>query len=110
MAAITKRPTRLSDGRDLIYYDNADTALGPDRKPDQREAAPRPATATMRQDPLTGEWISIAAARQNRVFLPPANLDPLAPASPTTPSEVPSNYDVAVFENRSPSFGPELGA
>jgi UDPglucose--hexose-1-phosphate uridylyltransferase len=62
----------------------------------------------MRQDVLTGEWVSVAAARQNRAFLPPAELDPLAPQSPTNPSEVPSNYDVAVFENRSPSFGPAL--
>ena len=62
----------------------------------------------MRQDALTGEWVSIAAARQNRVFLPPAHLDPLAPSTPENPSEIPSNYDVAVFENKSPSFGPLL--
>ncbi|HEU4850166.1 MAG TPA: galactose-1-phosphate uridylyltransferase [Terrimesophilobacter sp.] len=69
---------------------------------------PRPDTATMRQDVLTGEWVSVAAARQNRVFLPPDDQDPLAPASAANPSEIPSNYDVAVFENRSPSFGPAL--
>jgi UDPglucose--hexose-1-phosphate uridylyltransferase len=57
---------------------------------------------------LTGDWISIAAARQNRAFLPPAELDPLAPQSPSNPSEIPARYDVAVFENRSPSFGPAL--
>ncbi|MEO7024038.1 MAG: galactose-1-phosphate uridylyltransferase, partial [Leifsonia sp.] len=108
MSSITKREYRLSDGRELLYYDDADTALDPERAPDLREPAPRPATATMRQDPLTGEWVSIAAARQNRVFLPPAELDPLAPASPGNPSEVPSLYDVAVFENKSPSFGPLL--
>ena len=39
----------------------------------------------MRQDVLTGDWISIAAARQNRVFLPPAELDPLAPQTPDEP-------------------------
>lgn len=99
----------MADQRELIYFDDADTTLSPDRKPDLRTLDPRPETATMRQDVLTGEWISIASARQNRVFLPPANLDPLAPASPTNPSEVPDNYDVAVFENRSPSFGPALG-
>lgn len=108
MPPITKREHRLADGRDLIYYDDADTALAPERGPDLREPTPRPATATMRQDPLTGEWISIAAARQNRVFLPPAELDPLAPATPGNLSEVPSRYDVAVFENKSPSFGPLL--
>lgn len=108
MASITKRPHVLADGRDLIYYDDADTTLDPERAPDLREPAPRPATATMRQDPLTGEWVSIAAARQNRVMLPPAELDPLAPATPSNPSEIPSVYDVAVFENKSPSFGPLL--
>ncbi|WP_394768627.1 galactose-1-phosphate uridylyltransferase [Lacisediminihabitans sp.] len=108
MSSIVKREHRLADGRELIYFDDADTTLAPDRKPDARVLDPRPETATMRQDPLTGEWISIAAARQNRVFLPPADKDPLAPASATNPSEIPDNYDVAVFENRSPSFGPDV--
>ena len=106
---IMKRRHVLADGRDLIYYDDADTALSPERAPDERPPAPRPDTAIMRQDVLTGEWISIAAARQNRAFLPPASQDPLAPSTPENPSEVPSNYDVAVFENKSPSFGPALG-
>lgn len=109
MTSITKREYVLADGRQLIYFDDADTTLSPDRKPDLRELDSRPPTATMRQDVLTGEWISIAAARQNRAFLPPAHLDPLAPSTPSNPSEVPDNYDVAVFENKSPSFGPELG-
>ncbi len=106
---IAVRPSRLADGRELIYFDDADTSLPPERAVDERALDPRPANAHMRQDPLTGEWISIAAARQNRVFLPPADADPLAPQTPTNPSEIPSSYDVAVFENRSPSFGPELG-
>jgi UDPglucose--hexose-1-phosphate uridylyltransferase len=106
---ITSHATTLADGRELIYFDDADSTLTGERAADTRVLDPRPGTATMRQDVLTGEWISIAAARQNRVFLPPADQDPLAPASPSNPSEVPSNYDVAVFENRSPSFGPEVG-
>ncbi|MFC4242318.1 galactose-1-phosphate uridylyltransferase [Gryllotalpicola reticulitermitis] len=108
MPEITKRVHRLADGRELIYFDDVDSTLPPDRAPDERLLDERPPTATMRQDPLTGEWISIAAARQNRVVMPPAALDPLAPQSATNPSEIPSNYDVAVFENRSPSFGPAL--
>jgi UDPglucose--hexose-1-phosphate uridylyltransferase len=106
--SITTRATTLADGRELIYFDDADTALGAERSVDRRTLDPRPDTATMRQDVLTGEWVSIAAARQNRAFLPPADLDPLAPQTPTNPSEVPALYDVAVFENRSPSFGPAL--
>lgn len=105
---ITVRPSTLADGRELIYFDDADTSLPAERSIDERALDPRPATAHMRQDALTGEWISIAAARQNRVFLPPADADPLAPQTPTNPSEIPSDYDVAVFENRSPSFGPQL--
>ncbi|MGF3057147.1 galactose-1-phosphate uridylyltransferase [Microbacterium sp. YY-01] len=105
---IIKRQTLLADGRELLYFDDADTTLGPDRAVDARALDPRPATATMRQDVLTGDWISVAAARQNRAFLPPAELDPLAPQSASNPSEIPSVYDVAVFENRSPSFGPAL--
>ena len=106
MAGITKRATRLSDGRELIYFDDADTSLPPERAADARPPGPRPALPTLRQDPLTGEWISIAAARQNRAFLPPAELDPLAPSTPGNLTEIPGNYDVAVFENKSPSFGP----
>jgi UDPglucose--hexose-1-phosphate uridylyltransferase len=107
-AGVVKRATVLADGRDLVYYDDPDTQLGPDRSVDTRVLDPRPGTATMRLDVLTGDWITIAAARQNRVMLPSADADPLAPQTPTNPSEIPSRYDVAVFENRSPSFGPAL--
>ena len=108
MSAITVRETVLSDGRQLIYFDDADTTLTAERRPDARMLESRPVTATMRQDVLTGEWVSIAAARQNRIFLPSEDADPLAPASALNLSEIPDNYDVAVFENRSPSFGPLL--
>ncbi len=105
---ITSQAHKLADGRDIIYFDDPDSTLPAGRRADSRTPEPRPATASMRQDPLTGEWVSIAAARQNRAFLPPAELDPLAPQSPTNPSEVPNDYDVAVFENKSPSFGPHV--
>jgi UDPglucose--hexose-1-phosphate uridylyltransferase len=108
MPRVTKQEHRMADGRELIYFDDADTRLGPERTADLRQLEPRPETPVMRQDPLTGEWISIAEARQNRVFLPPSDQDPLAPATPANPSEIPDNYDVVVFENRSPSFGPEM--
>lgn len=107
-ARIAVRRSRLADGRELIYFDDADTTLGAERAIDERELPPRPPVAHMRQDPLTGDWISIASARQHRVMLPPAHLDPLSPQAPGNPSEIPSRYDVAVFENRSPSFGPDL--
>lgn len=109
LAGVVKRVSSLADGRELIYFDDPDTTLPPERRLDERMLDPRPATSTMRQDVLTGEWIAVAAARQNRAFLPPADADPLAPQTATNPSEVPDRYDVCVFENRSPSFGPELG-
>ncbi len=105
---VVKRATRLADGRELFYYDDPDTTLGADRAIDARDLAPRPETATMRQDVLTGDWITVAANRQNRVMLPGADADPLAPQTPTNPSEIPSLYDVAVFEDKSPAFGPAL--
>lgn len=108
MSGIARRPSKLSDGRDFIYFDDPDTLLPDERASDRREKVERPTNATMRQDVLTGDWISVAAARQNRVHLPPAELDPLAPATESNLSEAPSVYDVAVFENKSPSFGPLL--
>jgi UDPglucose--hexose-1-phosphate uridylyltransferase len=108
MSGIAKRVTRLSDGRELIYFDDADTRLPADRAADARQPQERPAVPNLRQDPLTGEWVSIATARQDRPFLPPDELDPLAPSTPGHATEIPSNYDVAVFENKSPAFGPLL--
>jgi UDPglucose--hexose-1-phosphate uridylyltransferase len=108
MTGIVKRVSALADGRELIYFDDADTTLPPGRAADPRRLDVRPLTPEMRLDPLTGEWIAVAAARQNRVVMPPTSLDPLAPQAPGNPSEIPSDYDVAVFENRSPAFGPGL--
>lgn len=107
-AGVVRRTARLADDRELLYYDDPGTTLPAERRVDERDLAARPETASMRRDVLTGDWISVAAARQSRVVMPPADLDPLAPQSPTNPSELPSAYDVAVFENRSPSFGPAL--
>jgi UDPglucose--hexose-1-phosphate uridylyltransferase len=108
MSPVTQHVSQMADGRELIYFDDADTTLAPGRAADVRKLDARPDTPLMRQDPLTGDWISIAKARQNRVFLPPSDQDPLAPSSVANPSEVPDNYDVVVFENRSPSFGPGM--
>ena len=83
---IARQRHTLADGRDLIYFDDPDTKLPKHRAPDLRELDPRPVTARMRQDPLSAEWVSIAAARQNRVFLPPANLDPLRRIRPRCPA------------------------
>jgi UDPglucose--hexose-1-phosphate uridylyltransferase len=104
----TKHSTKLSDGRDLFYFDDSSSALPPERKPDLREPAERPGVAQMRLDSLTGDWVSVAAHRHSRAHLPPANQCPLCPSTEENLSELPDNFDVAVFENKSPSFGPDL--
>ncbi|ALE91471.1 galactose-1-phosphate uridylyltransferase [Arthrobacter alpinus] len=104
--------THLADGRELIYFDDgqhakAHTAL------DTRPLDPRSEenTGELRFDALTGDWVAIAAHRQTRTYLPPANQCPLCPTTGENLSEIPdSSYDVAVFENRFPSLGPALGA
>ena len=108
MTTTKKTQSKLADGRDIIYYDDVDSDFPSERALDKRESSVRPEVAEMRLDSLTGDWISVAAARQSRAFLPPAHQCPLCPSTETYLSEIPDNFDVAVFENKSPSFGPEL--
>lgn len=101
--------TQLSDTRSLIYFD--DSATPPTTRPhDTRESTERSATPTMRLDPLTREWVSIAPARNQRAFLPTKESCPLCAQTDANPSEIPGPFDVAVFENKSPSFGPAVGS
>lgn len=100
---------KLFDGRDIFYFDDASSTLPATRAVDTREAGERPATAELRFDPLTSEWITIASHRQTRAFLPPAHACPLCPTTSDNLSELPDVFDVAVFENKGPAFGPELG-
>lgn len=108
MKTSNKISVQLSDGRELIYFDDDGSSLTNERKEDSRPAVARPEVAEMRLDSLTGEWISVASARNGRAFLPPAHLCPLCPSTDAYQSEIPDNFDVAVFENKSPSFGPDL--
>jgi UDPglucose--hexose-1-phosphate uridylyltransferase len=105
---VKKIAAKLADGRDLFYFDDADSALPEQRKNDSRQLDARPAVAQMRLDALSGDWISVAASRHGRAFLPPASECPLCPSTESFLSEVPDRFDVAVFENKNPSFGPDL--
>ncbi|MBG9387622.1 galactose-1-phosphate uridylyltransferase [Caenimonas aquaedulcis] len=97
------------DGRRMSLYSRAPI--------DPSLVAPSPAgdapagTSHLRWHPLRGEWITYAAHRQNRTFLPPPEYNPLRPTSPgQPPSEVPQGaWDVAVFDNRFPSLGGDAG-
>jgi len=94
------------DGRSMTLYG---------RVPVHAERAPSPfpdplgANPHLRWHPLRGEWITYAAYRHNRTFLPPPEYNPLAATvDPAHPTELPAgNYDIAVFENRFPSLSPD---
>jgi UDPglucose--hexose-1-phosphate uridylyltransferase len=111
---VWKSTGKLADGRDIIYFDETpDTgrAAVPDTRPLPPEpgygAPPETGTAAggLRWDALRGEWVVVAAQRQDRTFLPPTDQCPLDPSRPGRPTEIPApDYDVVVFENRFPSL------
>ncbi|TDL33619.1 galactose-1-phosphate uridylyltransferase [Arthrobacter nitrophenolicus] len=110
MTGITS--TRLSDGRELIYFDDAGTTVSraAELTTDHRGLPPRGEPGEVRFDALTNEWVAVAAHRQTRTHLPPADQCPICPTTGSNPSEIPAaDYDVVVFENRFPSLGPALG-
>jgi UDPglucose--hexose-1-phosphate uridylyltransferase len=95
------------DGRALTLYARQpldSSAFGQAPSP---FAEPLAASPHLRWHPLRGEWVTYAAYRQSRTFLPPPEYNPLAPTrDPQHPTEVPSGaWDVAVFDNRFPSLG-----
>ncbi|HET6499640.1 MAG TPA: galactose-1-phosphate uridylyltransferase [Amycolatopsis sp.] len=100
-----KRTVRqLADGREIIYFDERADAP-PRTAVDTRDLPLVAPSSEIRRDPLTGEWVAMAAHRQTRTYKPPADLCPLCPSKPGKPSEIPeADYDVVVFENRFPSF------
>jgi UDPglucose--hexose-1-phosphate uridylyltransferase len=97
-----KTVTRMADGRELIYFDDDDGAVRD--LVDRRQLPEPPPASRLRYDPLVDEWVAIAAHRQTRTFLPPTDECPLCPSTSNRLTEIPSDYDVAVFENRFPSF------
>ena len=105
-AGVVRTDRELMDGRTIRYYDTK----GQSRDAlDQRPIEEQPPIGEMRLDPLNNEWVVIAAHRQGRIFLPPKELNPLAPSSPGFLTEIPeSDYEVVVFDNRSPSLRPPL--
>ncbi len=101
---VRRTQARMADGRELFYYD--DVTAHREVLPDTRDLPVVEHASTMRFDVLTGEWVTIAAHRMDRTYLPPADHCPLDPTRPGhEPTEIPAaDYDVVVFENRFPSF------
>jgi UDPglucose--hexose-1-phosphate uridylyltransferase len=111
---VRKTSTRLSDGRELIYFDDREpyrSGAATRELRDTRDLAVPTTRSEVRLDVLTGEYVAIAAHRMDRTYLPPANQNPLAPTRPgVPPTEVPADdYDVVVFENRFPTFSGGVG-
>jgi UDPglucose--hexose-1-phosphate uridylyltransferase len=102
---IWKTTSRLSDGREIVYFDEA-PGSGRADVPDKRGLpVPTWEPPEIRWDALAGEQVVIAAQRQDRTFLPPADQCPLDPSAPGRLTEIPApSYDVVVFENRFPSL------
>jgi len=107
---VRKTSTRLADGRELIYFDEAESVERELR--DRRELEPVTSDSEVRYDAVMDEWVVIASHRQGRTHLPPADQCPLCPSRDGRLTEVPAaDYDVVVFENRFPSLAsPSEGA
>lgn len=100
---LVRTSTTLADGRELIYFDETPNA----RRDlvDRRDLPHVDHQSEVRFDALAGEWVAIAGHRQSRTYRPPADACPLCPSTDERMTEIPaSSYDVAVFENRFPSF------
>lgn len=92
------------DGRLLTLYARAPFAapdVAPSPFPEPLSGGPH-----LRWHPLRGEWVTYAAYRQHRTFLPPPEYNPLAvTVDPAHPTELPGGaWEVAVFDNRFPSL------
>jgi UDPglucose--hexose-1-phosphate uridylyltransferase len=102
---IWKTTARLSDGREIVYFDESPDTGRAQYQDTRGLPVPAFAPPEIRPDPFTGENVVIAAQRQDRTFLPPADECPLDPSTPGHPTEIPApSYDVVVFENRFPSL------
>ena len=101
---VWKNSGRLADGREIIYIDESpglDRATNPDLRSLTSDPIPSTAQGTglpapgwpesgLRWDALRGEWVVIAAQRQDRTFLPPTDECPLDPSRAGRLTEIPA--------------------
>jgi len=106
---LARTDVRMDDGRTLSYYDYAPAnevapylalhgEAGKEHPPTGERVLEHP--SEMRWNPTRGEWTVYAANRMNRVQLPSRDACPLCPGI----LELPLDYQIAIFENRSPSL------
>lgn len=103
-----RQELRKPDGRSLILYSRRPMAAMNAPSP---FAEPLEGKPQLRWHPLRGEWVTYAAYRQGRTFLPPPEYNPLAPTrDAAAPTELPAgDWDIAVFDNRFPALMPPEG-
>jgi UDPglucose--hexose-1-phosphate uridylyltransferase len=106
-AGVIRTSRFMNDGRTIRYYDTAgQTRTAIDARPQEEQ----PGIGELRLDPLLNEWVAMAAHRQGRIFLPPKELCPLCPTTGELLTEIPEkDFEVVVFDNRSPSLRPPDG-
>ncbi|MDA1361937.1 galactose-1-phosphate uridylyltransferase [Glycomyces luteolus] len=93
----------LADGRQILYY-STEPEAGRAGYADKRDLGDRVSAGEIRYDVLRDEWVAVSAGRSGRPQLPVAC--PLCPSHGDELTEIPApDYEVAVFENRFPSFG-----
>ena len=106
-AGVIRNDRQMADGRIIRYYDTQGQARSAE---DSRPREEQPEIGELRLDPLVNEWVAMAAHRQGRIFLPPKELCPLCPTTGEMLTEIPeSDFEVVVFDNRSPSLRPPEG-
>ncbi len=113
------RREQRADGRYLVLYRVHGPSTAAELGREVQQAGPEPAGVApagppaagdhrgeLRWHPLLGQWVVVAAHRQERTYKPPAEYCPLCPTrDPNQPTEIPDEpFDVAVFENRFPAL------
>ena len=101
-----RKTLQKPDGRQLHLYSRSEITSASAPSPGADALHPNP---HLRWHPLRAEWVTYAAQRQSRPFLPPSDYNPLAPTTNAEfPTELPQgNYEIAVFDNRFPSLALE---
>ncbi len=90
------------DGRNLHLFGRKEHSLAVTNELDAVDTQ----DPHLRWHPMLQQWVGYATGRQNRTFHPPKNHCPLCPVEEGGfPAEVPfADFEVAVFDNRFPSF------
>ncbi len=100
METLARHDLRHGDGRWLFVYGEHDGQQPPQDAPGVALPA-----LHLRHDALTGQWVAISPARNQRPQSRPSLAD-TAPSCPLCPGgpELPFGYEAAVFENRFPTL------